>query len=246
MKEKTGIAETILWSALVLVLLSITVAFVLDLGKGRPVPGSTSPPAIFHNGERAVDQLPVIAPVNPFVLTNQAGAVFSRTNLDAKVWIADIIFTRCPGPCATMTTRMAELQRLIPAHLPVQFVSLTTDPEHDQPAVLARYAEKFSADPARWNFLTGEKADIVEVATAGLKLVARPKEAPDRTSVNDLFIHSTVFAIVDKWGRLRGVFETLGPDAGEDAPVAVVDPWETELKPRLLRAVETLVQEESP
>jgi cytochrome oxidase Cu insertion factor (SCO1/SenC/PrrC family) len=45
-----------------------------------------------------------------------------------------------------------------------------------------------------------------------LKLSAVEIEPAKRESENDLFIHSTVFVVVDKQGRLRGVFETGGED----------------------------------
>jgi len=48
-------------------------------------------------------QLPVIGAVNDFTLTNQANAAVTLTELRGKVWIADIIFTRCTGPCLKMT-----------------------------------------------------------------------------------------------------------------------------------------------
>jgi protein SCO1/2 len=129
-----------------------------------------------------------------------------------KVWIADIIFTRCPGPCRRITKDMARLQDLWPKDAPVRFVSLTSDPEFDTPAVLKRYAEEHKADPARWDFLTGTKRQIVDAA-ANLKFVRVEKDAKDRESVDDLFIHSTTFMIVDKRGQIRSVVETDQPDA---------------------------------
>jgi len=44
-----------------------------------------------------------------------ANAAVTLTELRGKVWIADIIFTRCTGPCLKMTRQMKELQDALPA-----------------------------------------------------------------------------------------------------------------------------------
>jgi protein SCO1/2 len=160
----------------------------------------------------AKSELPVYTVLRDFALTNQNNTVVTLDDLRGKVWVADIIFTRCPGPCRRMTKDMARLQDLWPKDAPVHFVSLTSDPEYDNPAVLKRYAEEFKADPARWNFLTGTKKQIVDAAE-NLKFVRVEKDEKDRDSVDDLFIHSTTFMIVDKRGQIRSVVETDQPDA---------------------------------
>src|ERR1700746_3076871 len=57
--------------------------------------------------------LPVYGQVADFSLTNQANAVVSLADLNGHPWVADIIFTRCPGPCPRMTRQMRELQDLL-------------------------------------------------------------------------------------------------------------------------------------
>jgi protein SCO1/2 len=156
---------------------------------------------------------PVYAVLRDFALTNQNNTVITLDDLRGKVWIADIIFTRCPGPCRRMTKDMARLQDLWPKETPVRFVSLTSDPEYDTPAILKRYAEEHKADLSRWDFLTGTKKQIIDVAVDNLKLVRVEKEERDRDSANDLFIHSTTFMIIDKRGQIRGVIETDQPDS---------------------------------
>lgn len=202
---------------------------------------------------RDPDDLPVIQQLANFSMTNQLGETVSRDDLVGQVWVADVIFTRCPGPCAMMTTRMADLQAAIPKQWPVKFVSLTADTEYDTPDVLRGYAESYHADSQRWSFLHASKPAIADLAVKNLKLIVLDKEQ-ERQSAEDLFIHSTTLALVDKRGRLRGAFESLPaprPElaAVEDDSVEVgvvdsVDSWESELKPRLLRAIERLIGED--
>ena len=159
--------------------------------------------------------LPRLFPVPSFTLTNQQGRPFSSEHLRGRVWLADIIFTRCAGPCPKMTGLVSELHQAIGAGSPASFVTLTTDPEFDTPEVLARYARRFQADPARWHFLTGSKAQIQDLAVNGLKLTALEKEEARRESPADLFIHSTIFVVVDKRGYVRAIIESDQPGARE-------------------------------
>lgn len=197
---------------------------------------------------RDPDELPVITQLADFSMTNHLGQTIRRADLLGQVWVADVIFTRCPGPCATMTARMADLQASLADEWPVRFVSITADAEYDTPEVLRRYAEEYRADSRRWNFLHGSKPAIIDLAVKNLKLVVLDKEQ-ERQSPDDLFIHSTTLALVDKHGRLRGAFETVPMVVSEEDgqfadPRAPLDHWQTALKPRLLQAIERLIAED--
>ena len=178
-------------------------------------------------------RLRVIGPVSDFTLTNQDGRVTSLASLTNHVWVADIVFTRCAGPCPRMTAQMKSLQLSLPQTSDAKLVTLTTDPDFDSPAVLKKYGERFGADFNRWTFLTGTKAEIAALASGSLKLSAVPVKLADQKSVADLFIHTTIFVVVDKHARLRGSFETGGD--GVD--------WTNDVAPRLLKAVRQLEME---
>lgn len=153
---------------------------------------------------------PILGQVTDFTLTNQADAAVSLADLRGHVWIADIIFTRCAGPCPRMTQQMKELQDSLRSMSKARLVTLTTDPDFDTPPVLKTYGERFGANPERWTFLTGTKKEIAALAIESLKLTAVEKKPEDRENPEDLFIHSTIFVVVDKQARLRGVYETTG------------------------------------
>jgi protein SCO1 len=184
--------EFIVWGALILTVLGIAGAFIYKQIRPALVP------------------LPVIAPVGQFTLTNQNGKAVSAVDFNGRVWIANIIFTRCAGPCPLMTKAMKELQDATDPR--VQLVTLTTDPDYDSPEVLRRYGEEYRADFNRWSFLTGSKDQIARLAMDGLKLVAKEKADAERENPADLFIHSTTFVLVDSSGNLRAVFELDDPD----------------------------------
>jgi cytochrome oxidase Cu insertion factor (SCO1/SenC/PrrC family) len=182
---------------LLLLILTVSVAFVFAKAKSE--------------AERR-ESLPVYGQMADFSLTNQNSGAVLLADLRGRVWIADIIFTRCPGPCLRMTRQMKELQDALPKDAQTKLVSLTTDPDYDTPAILKNYAERAGADLSRWNFLTGTKLQIANLATGSLKLSAVEKKLDERASPEDLWVHSTIFVIVDKHAQLRGVFQTGGED----------------------------------
>jgi protein SCO1 len=149
---------------------------------------------------------PVIGQVESFSLTNQLAQQVTLDDLGDGLWVANLIFTRCPGPCALMTRQMSELQRLLHPQWPVKLISLTADPEHDQPDILQPYASLHQAEPGRWHFLTGEKGAVYELARKGLKLGVQENESED-VPLEEMFIHSTRFVLVDFQGRVRQTYE---------------------------------------
>src|SRR5207247_1741010 len=97
--------------------------------------------------------------VPSFQFTNQNEQPFGSAQLAGKIWIADFIYTTCPGPCPMISSRMSELQKPL-EKTEVHLVSFSVDPEQDTPAILRSYAEKLQAEPGRWDFLTGQKSAI--------------------------------------------------------------------------------------
>jgi protein SCO1/2 len=212
-----------LWIGVGLTITLVGLAFVLARLRSR-----TSP-------------LPVYSQLENFRLTNQWAQPVTLDDLKGQVWLVDVIFTRCPGPCARMSRQMAEIQAALGNTKGVKLVSLTTDPDYDQPEVMKKYAERFGAASNRWQFLTGTKPELARLAVGGLKFVAQESKPEERDNPMDLFIHSTTFALVDKQRRLRAVFETQStvPDESE---ANAAEGW-ARTKARILAAIQNLTQE---
>lgn len=184
-----------LWVGIGLLIVILAVTWLLSrVASQRPAP----------------DAPPGYGQVADFTLTNQNGGTVTLADLRGQVWVADIIFTRCEGPCPRMTQQMKLLQDALPAESRVKLVTLTTDADYDTPPVMKAYADRFEANPDRWLFLTGTKKEIAALAIDSLKLAAIEKKAEERTDPADLFIHTTILVVVDQQARLRGIFETEG------------------------------------
>jgi protein SCO1 len=146
-------------------------------------------------------KLPVYNQVPHFNLTDSSGQSFDSNSLKGKVWIADFIYTNCPGPCPRMTSQMHGVEREIEDDDDVRIVSFSVDPARDSPPVLNDFARRFGGPTPQWSFLTGAPETLHELAS-NVFMVG------DLIGVMD---HSTKFMVVDKKGRVRGYYSTFDP-----------------------------------
>jgi protein SCO1 len=154
--------------------------------------------ALFLAGCATRPPLPIFSDVPDFHLTSQSLEPVDRHTLEGRVWVADFMFTTCPGPCPRMSSQMHQIQKATENTPDVMLVSFTVDPAHDTPAVLAAYSKHFLAEPDRWYFLTGPQEALSAVGLAGFKLNA----------VDGSLNHSTRFVLVDRHSRIRGYYSS--------------------------------------
>ena len=156
------------------------------LDKSNPAP---APLAI---GERVSD----------FTLTDQTGQRVSLSLFAGKVVGVTFIYTSCPLPdyCFRLSNNFGRLQKRFAAQMGRDLVllSISFDPVHDQPEVLAKYASTWKADPNSWRFLTGTPAEVKGVCRMfGLNFW--PDEGSLAQSLHTL--------VMDRQGKLAANFE---------------------------------------
>jgi cytochrome oxidase Cu insertion factor (SCO1/SenC/PrrC family) len=95
-------------------------------------------------------------------LVDQYGQLVSLTSLKGRPVLFDFFYTSCPGPCLVLTARMRSIAEKLGSELGsrVSFVSVTVDPEHDNPSQLLAYAKEQRAEHKGWLFLTGAPAQV--------------------------------------------------------------------------------------
>jgi len=138
--------------------------------------------------------LPVYATVPRFTLTSQDGAPFGTEQLAGKPWLGSLFFATCTGPCPRLNRQIQELQERTYNFKGLPIVSITVDPAQDTPEALAAYAKRYSADPARWRFLTGARDTISAIARDDFQV----------GELDTSRTHSTRVMLVDGQGRVRG------------------------------------------
>jgi protein SCO1/2 len=121
------------------------------LGPGQPAP------------------LAIGQPVPDFTLIDQNSRPVMLSRLAGKVVAMNFVYTRCPLPdyCFRLSNNLALLQKRFAERMGRDFVLLTVtfDPAHDRPDVLATYARIWKADPRAWHFLTGALPDVQRVCS---------------------------------------------------------------------------------
>lgn len=206
------------WAIRVLAVLLVAV-LVYRFSGNSPSTGQINPALV----------LPKMRTIPPFNLMERSGRMISNRDLAGKIWVADFIYTTCPGPCPLITASMAKLQTAV-AHDPrVMLVTFTVDPQTDTVPVLAKYADTFHADPNRWLFLTGPEKPLYDLIQNGFLQVVEDNRGTPPQQGQFIVTHSTYFILVDGDGNMRGSYDGVGPNGHAD----------------LLRDIKTL-EKESP
>jgi protein SCO1 len=135
---------------------------------------------------------------------DQHGRAASLDTLRGRPWVADLVFTQCTSACPLLTAKMVLLQRKLEG-LDVRFVSISVDPAHDTPAVLATYAERWNPTEQRWLLLHTDAARLATIL-AGFRLTM---ETPPGEEIR----HSKSLVLVDAEGWVRGHYDSNDPNA---------------------------------
>ncbi len=152
--------------------------------------------------------LPVWGELPSFSLFDQNAQPYGSTELKGVVWVADFVFTSCPGRCPLLTREMARIQREIQTQgwNDVRLVSISVDPETDTTEALAAYAKKHGADDELWHFLTGPREQVWNLSVKGFKL---PVAEAAQGSLGGPILHSNKFVLADRRGQIRGYYDAL-------------------------------------
>jgi len=141
--------------------------------------------------------------VAPFSFVNQDGKTMTDKDYDGKIYVADYFFTTCKSICPKMATELLRVQEKFQyTKGMVQILSHTVNPENDSVPVLKAYADMIHADTKMWNFVTGDKKELYDMARTSYLV-----NAMEGDGGADDFIHSELFVLVDKEKHIRGIYD---------------------------------------
>lgn len=147
-----------------------------------------------------------ISEVQPFSFTNQDGKAFTNRDVDGKVYVAEYFFTTCPGICPIMNGNMKKIYDRFKSEKDFMILSHTSMPEVDSPKLLRHYADSMNVDTRQWVFLTGRKDSLYNMARNSYTI---DDPANNLSNINDQFLHSQFWALVDKHGEVKGIYDGL-------------------------------------
>jgi protein SCO1/2 len=170
-------------------------------------------------------KLPVLSYVQPFRFTNQDGKQVTEKDMEGKVYVAEYFFTTCVGICPKLNTNMKKVYEQYKDSEGFLVVSHTCNPETDSAARLRYYADSMKVDTKRWWFLTGTKDSLYTSARVSY-LLDDPKNNLEK--IEDQFMHTQFFALVDKSGQVRKIYDGLKEkeiaELGKDIGVLLKEP----------------------
>lgn len=141
--------------------------------------------------------------IRDFKLLNQNNQTVSFFADSGKITVVNFFFTRCPSFCPNMNKELFRVVKAYERNPLVHFLSISVDPEYDTPGVLKKYAGNYPAKADKWNFLTGNKAEIYKLAQEDFLVDA----LKDTTQLNNV-IHSSKLILLDPKKRIRGYYDS--------------------------------------
>jgi protein SCO1/2 len=162
--------------------------------------------AIFWGNDSWRKKLPVLNEVKPFSFVNQNGDTISNNHLAGKVQVVEFFFTTCKGICPKMNNALAKVAEQLREEEDFIILSHTVDPDTDSVGRLKYFADSLKLDVKKWVLLTGTKAALYEAARKSYLLDDQHDES---AAIAEQFIHTQLFALVDRSGRVRGIYDGL-------------------------------------
>lgn len=151
-------------------------------------------------------KIPPISYVRPFYFTTQDNTLFTEKDIAGKVCVVEFFFTTCKGICPMMNNNMRKVYDKYKNEKDFVILSHTSDPEIDQPARLKWYADSMKVSSPRWIFLTGRKDSLYTMARVSYAI---DDAANNLTDMSSGFVHSQLWALVDKKGNVVGTYDAL-------------------------------------
>lgn len=189
--------------------------------------------AVFKDYDFNASSLGVINPAVPaFSFTNQDGKQVTQQDTDDKVYVVEYFFTTCKGICPKMNANMRRVYDAYKDRKDFLILSHTCQPEVDSVPLMKAYEQKMinsklikaddgsysisnkeataNAINTNWIFVTGKKDSLYKMARTGYII---DNQKPDSTqNIANQFIHTQFFAVVDRYRRVRGVYDGLKED----------------------------------
>ena len=190
-----------------IVLASISLFFLMMACRQQPsvkdLPYYNTPEftPIFLSGFASVEKT-INHTIGKFALSNQNGAAFSEKDVQGKMHVANFFFTGCGSICPGMMNKIAKLNHAFEKDSTVVFLSFSVTPWRDNVSRLIEYAKANKFIAPNWHLLTGPKADIYTLARKSYFA----EEALGFTKDSTDFLHTEHVLLVDKTGRIRGIY----------------------------------------
>lgn len=152
-------------------------------------------PIIGHKSVEGNDTIYHTIPEFSFI--NQDSQQLTPTTFEDKIYVVDFFFTSCPTICPVVKSQMLRIYEDFKEEDRLLFLSHSVDGRRDSVPRLKVYADNLGVDSERWHFVTGDIAEIYEIAEDYFSVAKEDPEAPGG------FDHSGRLILVDANKHVR-------------------------------------------
>jgi protein SCO1/2 len=181
-------------------------------------------PALDESGKIVmVDGDTVFHQVPNFELVNQLGDTVHLSDFGTDFKVASFFFSRCGTICPILNRNLKRVVDSFTEQDKVYFLSITVDPEYDSSEKLRDYVQSNGFNISYWNFLTGDKSYIYNVAIKGFKLPVADASEYDSSiiHIDEQFIHSEKVLLLDDKNHVRGIYDGVNKEDMERLRVEI-------------------------
>ena len=164
---------------------------------------------LMYTTDFAKVKLPVLNTVQPFSFLKQDSSMVSQQETQGRVYVAEYFFTSCKGICPKMNKNMKAIYEKFKTDSNFLVISHTVNPEVDSLPVMRHYADSMGANSKNWWFVTGSQEALYKAARESYML-DDPKN--NSKNIDEQFLHTQFFTLVDRLGRVRGVYDGIKKD----------------------------------
>jgi len=148
----------------------------------------------------------------PFNLINQDGEEVNESIVKNKIVITDFFFTTCPSICPRMTSQLKRVHDHFIDNDNIIILSHTVWPEVDSVSVLKEYAQLYEANSKRWQFLTGTKVHLYDLARKSYFVAPALDDTNFVHGGEGDFVHTENIVLVDREKRIRSYYDGTDED----------------------------------
>ncbi|WP_316769245.1 SCO family protein [Pedobacter frigiditerrae] len=147
--------------------------------------------------------------IEDFKLVNQKADTLTWDNYKGKIVLLNLFYTNGASGVEFANKAMATFASVYEKNTMVHFIGLSIDSQYDTPTVLSEYAKRISANPGKWDLLTGDSAQVNNLIKNGLLLDALKVVESGKAK----FTFSNMFVLLDSQHRIRGYYEATNQEA---------------------------------
>lgn len=143
--------------------------------------------------------------VPDFSFVNQDSQVVNNATFDSKIYVVDFFFISCPTICPKVMKQMLRVYEKFENEERLMLLSHTIDTKHDTVGRLKMYAQNLGVNTQKWHFVTGDKAEIYDIADDYFSIAKEDPASPGG------FDHSGRLILVDTKRHVRSFCDGTDP-----------------------------------